>query len=373
MARPLDATAVIEAIRTGDLDAVEALGPSLAMNWRRRSLSRVASGWMLGAVGRAVEPLIRLRRGGLTVAVLGLDGAGKSSLADGLAVSYGSRAGSSIGPLEARRRARLSLARTRGDRDPPGSCPATVCHRQIHRAMGRIIIFDRYTYDATIPPSGRLIALKRAYFWMLLRLIPDPDLTILLDASVEVLDARRPEAAGADRRAAVEALRGFAGLRPDTVIVDAERTPETVLEDVASMIWRAQSDHWGQGVGDGPGGLVRRFDTAILAPVARNRRRLIAARASRSPFDLQGVVSELRDDGVLGRESVREVIVTDTGVRVAWMANGDGDPTVVLKVARRGNDQALLAHVAAVDRLRSGSSACRSGSGSAADPLIRSP
>lgn len=350
---PWGAGKVLDAIRRGDLDAVEALGPSMAMNWRRRSLSRVVSGWTLGAVGRAVEPFVRMRRGGLTVAVLGLDGAGKSSLADGLATTYG-------------RRMRVVYMGLWKRGDGPGYRwlapveiafrPARVLGRyavgQAHRALGRIVIFDRYTYDATIPPRGRLIALKRAYFWMLIRLVPDPDLTILLDAPEEVLDARRPESAGAERGVAIEALRRFAALRPDTVIVDASRSTDAVLDDVASMIWRVQADHWGQGAADGHGGLVRRFDTSILAPVARSRRRLIAARASRTPFDLQAAVSELREDGVLGRESVRDVIVTDTGVRVAWMADGDEDPTVILKVARRGNDQALLAHVAAVDRLR---------------------
>ncbi len=350
---PSDAAGVLDAIRRGDLDAVEKLGSSLAMTWRRRSISRIASGWALGALGRAVEPFARLRRGGLTVALLGLDGAGKSSLADGLAEAYGSRV----------RVVYMGLWK-RGDGPgyrwlaplEIGVRPARVLARyavgQVHRAFGRIVVFDRYTYDATIPPSGRLIALKRVYFWMLIRLIPNPDLTVLLDASEEVLDARKPEAAGTGRRSAVDALRAFASLRPDTVVVDAERTPEAILEDVASMIWRMQADRWGQAAGDGPRGVVSRFDTAILAPVARNRRRLIAARASRSPFDLQGVVAELRKGGVLDHESVRDVIVTDTGVRVAWMADGGADPTVVLKVARRGNDQALLAHVATVDRLR---------------------
>jgi O-antigen/teichoic acid export membrane protein len=351
---PLGAASVVEAVRRGDLEAVERLGSAMAMAWRRQALARTAWGWAVGAFGRTVEPFAKLQRGGLTVALVGLEGAGISTLADGLVASYGS----------AVRVIDMSLGK-RGEGSTRHSFaaietalrPARVWARyligQAYRATGSIVVFDRYTYDTAIPPRGRLLALKRAYFWMLLHLIPAPDLTVLLDASTEILDSGTSDAAGDGPILAVAARRDLAGRLPNAAVVDTGRSPDAVLEDVTSRIWRLQERHWGREPGAGGPGLVRRFDASILAPVAQGRRRVISARASRAPSDLRAVVAELRQTGVLGRESIRDVIVTDTGVRVAWMADGDAAPTLVLKVGRRGNDQALLTHASAVDRLRS--------------------
>ena len=99
-------------------------------------------------------------------------------------------------------------------------------------------------------------------------------------------------------------------------------------------------------------GLVRRFDASILAPVAQGRRRIISGLAPRTSVDIRAVAAELRAQGVLEADAIRKVMITDTGVKVAWLAAGSGAPTVVLKLGRRGQDEALLAHVTAVRRLR---------------------
>jgi thymidylate kinase len=300
-----------------------------------------------------LEPFERLRYGGVTIALLGLDGAGKSSLADGLVATFGSRVRViymglwKSGDGHAIRRLRALEIAVR-----PARAWARYLVGQAYRATGSIVVFDRYTFDAAIPPRGRLRRLKRVYFWLLMHLIPAPDMTVLLDASEEVLDARKPNDANDDRHLAIAAMRAIPGRVPRAVVVDAERTTEAVLADVTERIWQARATRWGVPPATHGSGLVRNFDASILAPVARSRRRLIAARASRAQVDLQAVIAELRRDGALGDEAIRSVIVTDTGVRVAWMANGDSKPSVVLKVGRRGNDQALLAHVATVDRLR---------------------
>ena len=54
------------------------------------------------------------------------------------------------------------------------------------------IIFDRYTYDelANLDLTG---ALTRAYTHMIMRLIPRPDISFVLDADPEAARARKPE------------------------------------------------------------------------------------------------------------------------------------------------------------------------------------
>jgi O-antigen/teichoic acid export membrane protein/thymidylate kinase len=351
---PWDPSGVLDAVRRGDLDEIAEIGPSVASRWRRRAPVATAWRWASGAFGRALEPLAKIRRGGMTVALLGLDGAGKSTLAERLATSYGTPTRSVYmglwkrGDGPARRRFGAIEIVLR-----PARIWARYLLGQIYRASGNLVIFDRYTYDAAIPPSGGHLRLKRAYFWLLAHSVPAPDLTILLDAPIDVLDARKPEAAGDDRSPAATALREVIGRHPNGVIVDASRSSDAVLADVTAMIWQHQVFRWGTVAVDRGSGLVRRFDTSILAPVAGGRRRMISARASRTPKDLQAVVSELRQQGVLDRETVRDMIVTDTGVRVAWMWTGIDSPSLVLKVGQRGHDDALLAHVAAVERLRS--------------------
>lgn len=350
---PWDAAGVLDAVRRGDLDRVARLGPSVALRLRWQDPVGSTVRWVTRALGRAIEPFVTVRRGGLTVALLGLDGAGKSTLADGIEASYATRI----------RLVYMGLWK-RGDGRAPNLWavveivlrPARIWARylvgQLYRATGAIVIFDRYTYDAAIPPRGGLIALKRAYFWLLAHMLPSPDLTVLLDAPVEVLDARKPDAAAAHRTGDAIALREMAGRLPHAAIVDASGSSAAVLADVTTRIWRLQSTHWGGGEEIGGSGLVRRFDASILAPVAHGRRRIISARASRTSTDVLAVVADLRAQGVLDDQSIRNVIVTDTGVRVAWMAGGDATPRLVLKVGQRGQDHTLLAHVSAVDRLR---------------------
>ncbi len=67
--------------------------------------------------------------------------------------------------------------------------------RVVRRARGEragVIIFDRYIYDqlAALPMNNWLV---RAYAKLLLRVVPKPDLSYLLDAIPEVARARKPE------------------------------------------------------------------------------------------------------------------------------------------------------------------------------------
>ena len=63
----------------------------------------------------------------------------------------------------------------------------------VHVARGRVVVFDRYTYDALLPITGSWRALKRPYFWVLAHLAPRPDLVLVLDLPGEVAFARKGE------------------------------------------------------------------------------------------------------------------------------------------------------------------------------------
>ncbi len=100
-------------------------------------------------------------------------------------------------------------------------------------------MFDRYTYDAWLPPRPPLVVAKRLYFWALAHACPAPDLVLLLDAPAEVVSARKPE----------ETLEEIAWQRrhfldlgrrvPRLQVVDATRPRAEVKADILERLWRA--------------------------------------------------------------------------------------------------------------------------------------
>lgn len=189
-----------------------------------------------------------LRRGrdawGITVAVLGPDGAGKTTLVDGLAASlplptriqYMGLTGGNL-PRADRLRvpglvfaARVALLWSRWLRGA------------FFRARGRIVLFDRYVLDGAVPsgmrltPAGRLS--RRAQRWA----VPAPDLALVLDASGATMHARKGEydPAVLERwRAAYARLRARGGR---LVVLDAEQPADRVRAAAEAAIWRRYAE-----------------------------------------------------------------------------------------------------------------------------------
>ena len=106
-----------------------------------------------------------------------------------------------------------------------------------HRALGRAVVFDRYVYDARLPPRGSKVRLKRPYFWVLSHTCPAPTVAVLLDAPGEVMYARGREYDPAHLEAERGRYAQLAARVPRLVRVDADRPAEEVLRDVVSHVW----------------------------------------------------------------------------------------------------------------------------------------
>jgi thymidylate kinase len=227
-----------------------------------------------------VEPVSRR---GFTVALIGPDGAGKTTVARRLEaalpfrVEYlymGVNPDSSnrllpttrvVRALRRRRGARPDVAPPTGSRAGEPTAPrgrmqsglrsarsfvrlanrlAEEWHRAlvatVHRQRGEVVVFDRhffadyYAYDVAAKP--RRTASRRLHGFILARLYPKPDLVIYLDAPAEVLLERKGEGTLESlerrRREYLElgaVLDGFA-------VVDANRPLESVTRDVAEAI-----------------------------------------------------------------------------------------------------------------------------------------
>jgi thymidylate kinase len=197
---------------------------------------------------RVIAAAARLRhvreRRGLSVAVIGPDGAGKSTLVEGLTHSL---------PLPVR----VQYMGLTGGRLPTADAlrvPGLVfaaralilwlryARGAYHTTRGGIVLFERYTLDGAVPSGMRLGPAGRLSRRLQRRVCPVPDLVLLLDASGETLHARSGEYVPATLeswRAAYKRLRNSV---PQLQVIDAERPAGAVRRDAEMRIWRRYTD-----------------------------------------------------------------------------------------------------------------------------------
>ena len=112
---------------------------------------------------------------------------------------------------------------------------------QAYRARGDIVVFDRHfvadyhAYD--IAGSGRPLA-RRIHGWVLSRAYPKPDLVVFLDAPPAVLHARKGEGTIASLTRRREEYLSLAdrGLGGAFAVVSATQPLPVVVEEVATLI-----------------------------------------------------------------------------------------------------------------------------------------
>ncbi len=227
-----------------------------AMPWLRTAMRRhlrwspgAWAGEMLRRVRRALHPT------GLMVAFLGPDGSGKSCVIRDV-----------VPVLEpAFRRIRVMHLRPRlGERPAQALAPVTDPQGQRPRgavssaaklayflfdyglgyllkvrpllARSTLVMFDRYYQDLLVDPARYRYGAAPALARWVGRLLPRPDLWLVLDAPVDVIQARKrevpPEESGRQR----EAYRRVLAREADVVVLDASTPLEQVVAHAATAV-----------------------------------------------------------------------------------------------------------------------------------------
>ncbi len=213
------------------------------------------------------------------MAIIGPDGCGKSSVVAAVQARLGDRAatvymglnprsGGAVLPtthLRNRLRGQETPEAERSSR-PGGATPArgasgpapvraaraavrlanrvaeeTARHVRVRRLVrsGRIVLLDRdflFDYDATDVRDPHRSVERRIHGFVLTRLLPRPDLVVLLDAPAEVLYQRKGEWSIAYLEHRRADYRASLRLARRSVVVDATRPLGAVVEDVIRSI-----------------------------------------------------------------------------------------------------------------------------------------
>lgn len=224
------------------------LGQALAGELKRRRTLPDRALAFFRVLGRALrKPLLVRRRRGLSIALLGPNGVGKSTAAAEL---------QRIFPFESRV-LYMGLWKAANGNDDRGrtatlleiaSRPLRLWSRyllaQYHQLRGRLVIFDRYVYEALLPPAPPLVRLKRVYYWHLVHLVPHPAAVVVLDAPGHVTYARKQENPPHELDSERRLYAGLDGRIPSFELIDAAAPARVVHAEISELVWRRLAQRW---------------------------------------------------------------------------------------------------------------------------------
>lgn len=241
----------------------------------RHSLARRPIAYLMGRLRFAVSRIHRyLKPSGMIIAVLGVDGAGKSTLIQAMLPALQAATHNAVWIQHLRPSLLPPLARLKGapqapagpTLDPHGSKPSgrigsivRICYLLLDYVLGywlrvrpiiakqpTIALFDRYVYDIAFDPRRFRINLPERIIRWLSVVAPEPHLVICLTGNPEVIAARKKELPVEETRRQIEALTAFTRSNPRAVLISTDgpidETRDHALEAILGHLHHRQSD-----------------------------------------------------------------------------------------------------------------------------------
>jgi thymidylate kinase len=249
---------IVSAARSGDWQPVRRDLGALRAELRRRALLRRPGTFARNKSRAVVERIGRVcRPNGLNVVLLGPDGAGKSSVIEALGTKVAGAFARSTCSGFAPPLHRLFRRGTPSSTSQPHGLPArslptslaragywwiyhTFRYLSLRRALARstLVLNDRHFVDVLVDAKRYRYGGPSWLLRLIWRVIPKPDLVILLDAPAEVLQARKQEVlfeeTARQRRAYLSLVRNL----ENGHVVDAAQPLGTVADNVGEIILR---------------------------------------------------------------------------------------------------------------------------------------
>lgn len=175
----------------------------------------------------------------ITVAILAPDGAGKSSLATGIRDTFYFPTKIIYMGLYQKGVKDRFISRI------PGisflwrlsTQWARYLKARFYQARRRLVIFDRYTYDALLTSIEGMSKLRRFRRWLLANACPAPDLIFVLDAPGELLYKRKGEHSVEFLEKQRRDYKKLTDSFNQMLVIDASQEAEVVRRHVIDLIW----------------------------------------------------------------------------------------------------------------------------------------
>ena len=249
------ANAIIAAARTGAWLPVLQNQSALRTQLRAQAIRRQPSSYLKSHIAGFMSRVERLwRPPGMSAVVLGPDGAGKSSLIEALSVSatpvFNRAACWGFAP---------PIRRLLGRGATPTNTPHALAPRPLSQSLLRagywlalslvdrvrlrtalagstLVLYDRHFIDIFVDPVRYRYGGPRWAIELVWRLLPKPDLVILLDAPAEIVQARKREVPAAVTERQLKDYRALIETMPNGRIVDAARPPDEVAVEAMRLV-----------------------------------------------------------------------------------------------------------------------------------------